>query len=249
MKKTFKAIATLSLSMLAGVTLFTSCSSNADSPYYEYMPDMYRSPAIEPYVDYGEVRERYDENRSLSQSALTPPFGTVPFYGTNLERVLMLLPYHRLADKGMDISHGHYGKLMSDSLGYEYELAATDANPITINEDNAKQILDKGKKLYAKYCQHCHGEKGDGKGPMVESGAYSGVPNYGTLTIADGQMYYSIYYGKGLMGAHASLLNQEEMWTIVHYINKLKNDKYPSKEEVAQEEVEEEVAETEESAE
>jgi len=116
MNKTFKAIATLSLSILAGVTLFSSCSSNADSPYYEYMPDMYRSPAIEPYVDYGEVRERYDENRSLTQSALTPPFGTVPFYGTNLERVLMMLPYHRLADKGMDISHGHYGKVMSDSL-------------------------------------------------------------------------------------------------------------------------------------
>jgi len=127
-------------------------------------------------------------------------------------------------------------------------LASKDANPVKINEDNAKQVLDKGKKLYAKYCQHCHGEKGDGKGPMVESGAYSGVPNYGTLSIADGQMYYSIYYGKGLMGAHASLLNQEEMWTIVHYIKKLQNEKYPSTD-VAQVELEEEVVDSEESAE
>ena len=36
----------------------SSCSSDPDSPGKEYMPDMYRSPAIEPYVDYGEIRGR-----------------------------------------------------------------------------------------------------------------------------------------------------------------------------------------------
>lgn len=235
MKKTLKAIATLTLSMSAGVILFSSCSSNADSPYYEYMPDMYRSPAIEPYVDYGEVRERYDENRSLTQSAMTPPVGTIPYHGTDKKHVLMMLPYHRLADQGMDMSHGHYGSELSDSLGREYELAAKDMNPVMIDADNAKEVLDKGKKLYSKFCQHCHGEKGDGKGPMVESGAYSGVPNYGTLAIADGQMFYSIYYGKGLMGAHASLLNKEEIWNVIHYIKKLQNDKYPESESVEDE--------------
>ena len=246
MKKTFKAISTIALTAATGLVIFSSCSSNSDSPYYEYMPDMYRSSAIEPYVDYGEVRERYDETRSLTQSAKTPPAGTVPYYGTNKEYVLMMLPYHRLADKGMDISHGHYGKAMSDSLGFEYELAAKDANPIKINEENSKQILDSGKKLYAKYCQHCHGEKGDGKGPMVESGAYSGVPNYGTLAITDGQMFYSIYYGKGLMGAHASQLNKAEIWNVVHYINKLKDDKYPVTGSTTEDVVSEDETETEE---
>ena len=71
-------------------------------------------------------------------------------------------------------------------------------------------------------------EKGDGKGPMVESGAYSGVPNFANLSIAEGQMFYSIYYGKGLMGAHSTQLNKEEIWKVVHYIKKLQDDKYPA---------------------
>ncbi|MDX1446212.1 MAG: c-type cytochrome, partial [Lishizhenia sp.] len=73
----------------------------------------------------------------------------------------------------------------------------------------------------------CHGEKGDGNGPMVESGAYAGVPDYKTKTdLADGQVFYSIYYGKGAMGAHASLLNNEQIWTLVHYVNKFRFDDY-----------------------
>ena len=70
--------------------------------------------------------------------------------------------------------------------------------------------------------------KKDGQGPMVASGAYSGVPNYKTLTIKPGQMFYSITYGKGLMGAHSMILNKKEIWTLVHYIQKLQDDKYPN---------------------
>ena len=38
--------------------------------------------------------------------------------------------------------------------------------------DNADKILSEGKDLYAAMCMHCHGEKGDGNGPMIQSGAY-----------------------------------------------------------------------------
>jgi len=76
-------------------------------------------------------------------------------------------------------------------------------------------------------CQHCHGEKGDGNGPMVASGAYSGVPNYAErVALSDGQMFYSIYYGKGMMGSHRSLLNKKEIWTVVHYIRSLQSSNY-----------------------
>ena len=76
-------------------------------------------------------------------------------------------------------------------------------------------------------CQHCHGEKGDGNGPMVTSGAYSGVPNYANLTaLSDGQIFYSIYYGKGMMGAHNSLLNKKEIWTLVHYVRQFQDASY-----------------------
>jgi hypothetical protein len=61
---------------------------------------------------------------------------------------------------------------------------------------------------------------------MVKSGAYTGAAVLSGLTIAEGQMFYSIYYGKGMMGAHASLLNKKEIWTLVHYVRKFQDQKY-----------------------
>ena len=61
---------------------------------------------------------------------------------------------------------------------------------------------------------------------MVASGAYAGVPNYKNLTITEGQMFYSIYYGRNAMGAHSSILNKKEIWTLVHYVKKFQNADY-----------------------
>lgn len=83
------------------------------------------------------------------------------------------------------------------------------------------------KKLFTANCAHCHGAKGDGNGPMVESGAYAGVPDYANLTnLGDGQLFYSIYYGKGMMGAHNPILDKKEIWTLVHYIRKFQDANY-----------------------
>ena len=87
-------------------------------------------------------------------------------------------------------------------------------------------MFEEAKKLYQTNCNHCHGEKGDGQGPMVASGAYAGVPAYSNLTIAEGQMFYSIYYGKGMMGSHASLVNKREIWTLIHYIKRFQDPNY-----------------------
>ncbi len=38
---------------LSVVLAVTSCRVDPNSAGYEYMPDMYRSPALEAYVDYG----------------------------------------------------------------------------------------------------------------------------------------------------------------------------------------------------
>jgi mono/diheme cytochrome c family protein len=188
------------------------------------MPDMYRSPSIEAYVDYGEVRGRIDESKKVKLTALTPPLFTVPYYGTDSNHIKMMLPYHRLANAQMKTTHGVYNERVSAQD--EYALAASDAvNPIPLNEE----VIEQGKKLYASMCQHCHGEKGDGNGPMVTSGAYSGVPNYteeARMNLSNGQMFYSIYYGKGMMGAHRSLLNKKEIWTLVHYVRSMQYKDY-----------------------
>jgi mono/diheme cytochrome c family protein len=219
MLKSFTIIAFVSGALL------TSCKSS-DSPFYEYMPDMYRSAAIEPNVDYGEVRERYDAKRANTISSKIPPFGSIPFYGTNSEEIMLMMPYHRKPALGMDLTHNHFGVLLASDYDSEYLAAANDINPIKLNELNAEDVINYGKSVYAKQCQHCHGEAGDGKGPMVESGAYSGVPNYKTLMIAEGQMFYSIYYGKGLMGSHGNTVSKKEIWSIIHYIKRLQDDNY-----------------------
>ena len=228
MNKIFKIIANLSAVAVTGMILF-SCSTDKDSAGLEYMPDMYRSPAIEPYVDYGEVRGKVNETFKNSASALTPPKHTIPYYGTDEQEVLLMLPYNRKPSAAFASTHGLYGFDFSTNSesDYEYNQAANDKNPLILTAENSELILKKGKELFAANCMHCHGEKGDGNGPMVASGAYAGVPNYADkAALGDGQIFYSIYYGKGAMGAHASLLNKKEIWTLVHYVRKFQNSAY-----------------------
>jgi hypothetical protein len=82
MNKIYKLIANLSAVAVTGM-IFVSCTSDQDSAGLEYMPDMYRSPAIEAYVDYGEVRGMINSSLKNKQSALVPPKRTIPFVGTN----------------------------------------------------------------------------------------------------------------------------------------------------------------------
>jgi mono/diheme cytochrome c family protein len=203
-----------------------SCASDPDSSGLEYMPDMYRSPAIEPNVDYGEIRGREHKEFKTILSSMTPPNNTVPYYGTDSTEVKFMLPYTRKASFVFRETHGLFG--FDFSMADEYTLAAADkTNPYTITPVNAPLILASGKEIYTAMCQHCHGEKGDGQGPMVLSGAYVGVPSYAErAALSEGQIFYSIYYGKNMMGAHGSILNKKEIWTLVHYVRQFQRADY-----------------------
>jgi mono/diheme cytochrome c family protein len=216
----------LGLTSIAAVALLTSCKSDADSSGFEYMPDMYRSPAIEAYVDYGEIRGRENKDLKSKLTALTPPRNTIPYTaGKDSAEVKLMLPYFRKPNVAFRETHGLFGFDITTSD--EYLAAVNDKNPYVLTARNSEEVLKKGKELFTAMCQHCHGEKGDGNGPMVTSGAYVGVPNYATLTnLSDGQIFYSIYYGKGMMGAHGSLLSKKEIWTLVHYVRQFQNKDY-----------------------
>lgn len=229
MKKKIIAISTKALVLTFGIGILTSCISDSDSPGLEWMPDMYRSPAVETYVDYGWVKEKVNKEAMMTQSAKHPPMNTIPYQGV-VDDLELYLPYHRQVTSFAPKTHGlkaeHGWNISEDPIG-DYFTSAEDKNPLELTEDNQKDLFAKGKKLYTINCAHCHGEKGDGKGPMVESGAYMGVPDFANLKdLADGQVFYSIYYGKGMMGAHAPLLKNKEIWTVVHHINKLRFDDY-----------------------
>ncbi|HNR86317.1 MAG TPA: hypothetical protein PKN38_06880, partial [Taishania sp.] len=85
----FKAIVSLSLTVVA----LSSCVTDPDSSGYEYMPDMYRSAAVEPYVDYGQVKERVNPEVAGKLSAMVPPFGAIPYFGTDSATVAINMPF------------------------------------------------------------------------------------------------------------------------------------------------------------
>ena len=90
--------------------------------------------------------------------------------------------------------------------------------PYAYSKDN----LEEGKLLYTRYCQHCHGEQGDGQGEVGKK--FKGVPNYSTgayKTMNDGHIYHVIQWGKGRMMPHGSQVNPNERWKIAMYVRAL----------------------------
>jgi mono/diheme cytochrome c family protein len=181
---------------------FGACTTDPNSPGLEYMPDMYRSPAIEAYVDYGmdPYHFGYAQYDSLNGrlSARKPVPGTIAFAGSEMQ-FNMPYPYPNTIE------------------GYEASVALK--SPLPFN----KMHIDEGKRIYNIMCVHCHGEKGKGDGAIAKNGHIEGIPEYsGRLKdLEEGKMYHSIQYGKGLMGSHAAQMTQKERWQVIQYVQVL----------------------------
>lgn len=204
MKLTLIKIAFLTSTSL----LVMSCSRNPDSPGYEYMPDMYRSQAIEAYVDYGLVSD--DENDSLknTMSARIPSFGTIPHHN-DAEMASIMMPY----------------ALQNTDEGYESSKNYSIPSTYISTEEIANQHAKEGAKLYTYFCSHCHGKSGAGDGKVVTYGEYN-PPNpynggYKDRTL--GQIFHVITYGKGAMGPHGSQLNKDERWKVALHVRTLQH--------------------------
>lgn len=96
------------------------------------------------------------------------------------------------------------------------------ANPFT--ELSADQLKET-ERLYLINCAICHGAKLDGNGPLWKDGdgpfpskpaALVGDARYENMP--DGQMFYSITYGKNLMGSYASQITAKQRWMVISYI-------------------------------
>lgn len=93
-------------------------------------------------------------------------------------------------------------------------------NPLEVNEKN----LAAGSKLYTFYCAVCHGDKGDGKGILVEREKFLGIPSYADpgRSIVPGGIYHVEYYGLNSMGSFTSQTNEKERWQIAMHVMDLK---------------------------
>jgi len=89
---------------------------------------------------------------------------------------------------------------------------------------NTKDNLAVGGQLYTIYCAICHGDKGNGKGWLVEQEKILGVPSYidAARNVTVGTTYHTMQYGLNSMGSYASQLNTKEMWQVSEYVMELK---------------------------
>jgi len=188
------------ITVIAAIFSITSCKEEGGlAP--EYMPDMYRSPSIETYVDYGELRGEYSNDSIRNRmTARQPVKGSIP-------RGFQPYAYENTAE-GYDLA----GQNLKNAIPY------------------SEEVVKQGEELYGMFCVHCHGKTGQGDGILVERDKFPPIPTKfsPTLELAEGKMFHTITYGKGLMGSHSSQLNKEERWKLVHYIRAKFMDKVPA---------------------
>ena len=86
--------------------------------------------------------------------------------------------------------------------------------------------MKEAERLYLVNCGICHGEKLDGNGPLYNggSGPFAAAPRNliqdpVVTNMPDGQMFYSITYGKGAMGPYGPQLSTRQRWMVIDYIN------------------------------
>lgn len=92
-----------------------------------------------------------------------------------------------------------------------------------------KENLLEGQVLYTRICSHCHGENGNGQGPVGIK--FKGVPNYAQgqyKTMNDGHIYHVIQWGRNRMMPHGSIVNPEERWKIAMYVHVLQLNNDPN---------------------
>jgi mono/diheme cytochrome c family protein len=176
------------------VSVIWGCSDVRRSPGRVYMPDMAYSRAYETYAT------------TANLDSLGIHYDRKPVPGT-IKRG-DFFPFPLAKDKEGDTTN--------------YVAARQIANPMPAL--NAAQMVE-AERLFLVNCGICHGSKLDGNGPLYNggNGPYAAAPKnlVGDAVVKampDGQMFYSITYGKGQMGPYGPQLSTAQRWMVVHYI-------------------------------
>jgi mono/diheme cytochrome c family protein len=103
----------------------------------------------------------------------------------------------------------------------EYNRAGEELkNPLDATDEN----LAKGEHNFIIYCAICHGTNGEGDGNIVKREKFPPPPTYFNdymMQLPEGKMFFTIHYGKGLMGSYASQLSKEERWQIILFVRNM----------------------------
>ncbi len=190
------------ITVLSAALVIVSCSDVKRTPGKVYMPDMAYSRAYESYADHSNLAEKGIN------------YNNMPVAGTISREEDM--PFSVAKDEGTDTSHYAASKAVKNPLD---SLSAKDAA--------------EAERLYLINCGICHGTKLDGNGPLYKGGDGPYAAKPATLVgdakyeaMPEGQMFYSVAYGKNLMGSYASQLSRKQRWMVIKYI---KNKQQASK--------------------
>lgn len=118
------------------------------------------------------------------------------------------------------------GTIPRGSSPYPFEKTEEDrflAASTLVNKFEATQgNLQRGKRMYGIYCMQCHGEKGDGMGPLYVNKKYTYPPSSllsEKMTAApEADIYHVITVGHGIMAEHGSMIQPNDRWKIAIYI-------------------------------
>ena len=188
---------------LAGAVAFIGCDSNKE-PGKVYMPDMGYSRAYESYAKRDSAVFTMDVSKIGGNMIF---FNNLPAKGTIKRGELFPYP------------------LANDSNGYK--MSATIKNPFV--DSLPKAALAEAGRLFNINCAICHGATGTGNGPIADKiGSVANLTEAAKVAMADGTMFHSITYGKGLMGSYASQLTREQRWMIIKYIRTLQPKTAPA---------------------
>ena len=179
---------------LFAVVMMTSCGGVQRKPNDAYMPDMAASRAV----------ETYDDGEALKEAGIH--YTKLPVPGTVARGQEMLV--HIPKDKPGDSTN--------------YVASKSIQNPVTFL--TGKEIQE-AERLYLIQCGICHGAALDGNGPLYNggNGKFSAKP--ATLkgdakyeAMPEGQMFYSVTYGRNAMGPYGPQLTSKQRWMVIYYI-------------------------------
>jgi mono/diheme cytochrome c family protein len=183
------------ISFVVAAVLVISCSDIRRSRGREYMPDMAYSRAYETYAPH----------ENLAQRGIN--YNAMPVSGTIKRGEIFPFPIPKDKD--------------GDTVNY---IASRQVeNPLANAIDSSR--LKEAERLYLINCGICHGTALDGNGPLYNNGngPYPAAPKnlVGDPVVSvmpEGQLFYSVTYGRGQMGPYGSQLTTSQRWQVVHYV-------------------------------
>jgi len=197
-----KKLSVISFVLFMVVVAAISCSDVKRNRGKAYMPDMQDSRAYETYSSSPVFRD--------GQTNREPVAGTI--------KRGEVFTFHLAMDKVGDTANYFASKAVRNPLP---ALDAVD--------------LKEAERLYLINCGICHGTKLDGNGPLWKDGDGPYPSKPATLVgdakyenMPEGQMFYSVTYGKNLMGSYASQLDAKQRWMVISYIKSKQTKTQPA---------------------